>query len=110
MNYGKTYQRYYCEQKPSATISIKESDWLDVGAWVYNNFEWMSGVAFLPAEEGSTIYHQAPFTECSKEQYEELLAQMPKEVNWGELVEFEKEDSTVSTQILACGGVGGCEI
>ena len=105
----KIYQKYYCEHKPSITVSVKESEWLEVGAWVYKNFEWMSGVSFLPAEEGSMIYKQAPFTECTKEQYEELLSQMPKECNWDELVEFEKENSTTNAQDLACVA-GGCLI
>jgi ribonucleoside-diphosphate reductase alpha chain len=105
----KIYQKYYCEHKPSITVSVKESEWLEVGAWVYKNFEWMSGVSFLPAEEGSMIYKQAPFMECTKEQYEELLAQMPKECNWDELVEFEKENSTTNAQDLACVA-GGCLI
>jgi ribonucleoside-diphosphate reductase alpha chain len=104
------YQKYYCEHKPSATISIKENEWLEVGAWVYKNFDWLSGVAFLPADEGSTVYKQMPFTECSEKEYNELLEKMPKEVNWGNLVEFEKEDSTVNQQTLACTSAEGCFI
>lgn len=104
-----SYQKYFCEHKPSVTISVKESEWLEVGAWVYENFEWMSGVSFLPAEEGDTVYKQAPFTECTEEEYEELLAKMPKEINWMNLVEFEKEDTTKNTQELACVA-GGCTI
>jgi len=107
----KIYQQYYCEHKPSVTISVKESEWLEVGAWCYKNFEWLSGVSFLPAEEGSTIYKQAPFTECTKEQYEELLAQMPTEIDWTQLKEFEVEDSTTNAQTLACvGSAEGCLI
>ena len=105
----KTYQIHYCEHKPSVTISVKESEWLDVGAWVYKNFEWVSGISFLPAEEGNHVYKQAPFTDCTVEQYEELLSKMPKDVDWSQLVEFEEEDSTKNQQELACVA-GGCSI
>lgn len=96
----KIYQEYYCEHKPSVTISVKEEEWLDVGAWVFKNFEWMSGVSFLPYSEH--IYTQAPFEECTKAQYDELLAQMPSHVDWDKLVNYEKEDATTSSQELAC--------
>jgi ribonucleoside-diphosphate reductase alpha chain len=105
----KTYQQYYCEHKPSITVSVKESEWMEVGAWCYNNFDWLSGVSFLPAEEGGHTYRQAPFTECSKEEYEELLAIMPKEIEWKDLAKYELEDSTTNAQELACVA-GGCEI
>lgn len=104
----KIYQQNYTEHKPSITVSVKEDEWLKVGAWVYDNFEWMSGVAFLPAEDH--VYKQSPFTECTQEQYEELLALMPSNVNWTELTEFEKEDTTTSSQEFACVGVDSCMI
>lgn len=105
----KIYQEFYCEHKPSITVSIKESEWLKVGAWVYDNFEWMSGVAFLPEEDH--IYTQAPFTDCSKEDYEALLAVMPTEVDWSKLSDYEKEDTTTNAQTLACSGsTEGCFI
>jgi ribonucleoside-diphosphate reductase alpha chain len=103
------YQKYYCEHKPSVTISVKEDEWMEVGAWVYKNFEWMSGVSFLPAEEGSTVYKQAPFTECNEDQYNELLNKMPENIDWKKLVEFELENSTTNSKELACVS-GGCEI
>ena len=107
----KTYQKHYCEHKPSVTISVREDEWLSVGAWVYANFEWVSGIAFLPAEESGIIYKQAPFTECTEEQYEELLAQMPKDIDWTELSQFEHEDTTTSSHELACtGSPEGCLI
>jgi ribonucleoside-triphosphate reductase len=105
----KVYQEFYCEHTPSITVSVKESEWMEVGAWCYNNFDWLSGVSFLPAEESGTVYKQAPFTVCSKEQYEELLAQMPKEIDWSDLSKYELEDSTVNQQTLACVA-GNCEI
>jgi ribonucleoside-triphosphate reductase len=106
----KIYQQYYCEHKPSITVSIKESEWLTVGAWCYDNFEWLSGVSFLPAEEDNHTYRQAPFTECTELQYDELVARMPANVDWTNLSMFEIEDSTTSAQELACTGKDGCEI
>ena len=81
-----------------------------MGAWVYKNFEWMSGVSFLPALENDTIYKQMPFTTCNKEEYELLLSQMPKDVDWTKLSEYELEDSTTNSKELACSAAGGCEI
>ena len=103
------YQKYWCEHKPSVTISVKEDEWLKVGAWVYEHFDWISGVAFLPAEEDNMIYTQAPFCECSKEEYEKLLTEMPNYVDWQKLSEYELEDQTTSAKELACTA-GGCEI
>ena len=101
------YQRHWCEHKPSVTISVKEEEWPEVGAWVYNHFDEMSGVSFLPFSEHS--YKQAPYQDCTKEEYEALAAKMPKEVNWTDLAKYEKKDTTTGTQELACVA-GGCEI
>jgi ribonucleoside-triphosphate reductase len=103
----KTYQMHWCEHKPSVTISVKEHEWLEVGAWVYENFDYMSGVSFLPFSD--FIYKQAPYQDCSEEEYEQLLAKMPKEVDWKKLSEYEKDDHTIASQELACSA-GGCEI
>ena len=102
-----TYQKYWCEHKPSVTISVKESEWLEVGAWVYKHFDFMSGVSFLPFAEHT--YKQAPYQDIKKEEYELLLEQMPKEVEWSKLSEYEKTDMTIGSQELACAA-GGCEI
>jgi len=105
------YQMYFTEHKPSVTISVKESEWLQVGSWCYDNFEWLSGCAFLPADEGSTVYKQMPFTECTEEEYNELLSKMPENIDWTQLNEFELENSTTNSQDLACvGSVEGCLI
>ena len=101
------YQRHWCEHKPSVTINVKNEEWLDVGAWVYKYFDEMSGVSFLPYSEHT--YKQAPYQECTKEQYEELLATMPKTIDWVKLADFEKEDTTSGTQELACSA-GVCEV
>jgi len=99
------YQKHWCEHKPSVTISVKESEWLSVGAWVWNNFDDISGISFLPHDGGT--YRQAPYEECSKEEYEEMLAKMPKEINWASLIE--EEDNVKGVQELACSS-GSCEI
>jgi ribonucleoside-triphosphate reductase len=103
------YQKHWCEHKPSITVSVRENEWLEVGAWVYKNFEWVSGVSFLPADEGSTVYKQAPFTTCTEEQYKALLAQMPENVDWSGLSQYESEDMTTGSQEFACVA-GGCSI
>ena len=101
------YQKHWCEHKPSVTISVKENEWLEVGAWVYEHFDYMSGVSFLPFSEHT--YRQAPYQDCDKEKYDEILKLMPKNVDWTKLGEYETEDMTTSSQELACVA-GGCEI
>ena len=103
----KVYQEAWCEHKPSVTISVKEHEWLEVGAWVYDNFDMMSGVSFLPFSEHT--YKQAPYQDIQKEDYEVLLKKIPKEVDWTKLAEYEKTDMTIASQELACVA-GGCEI
>ena len=103
----KVYQENWCEHKPSVTISVKENEWLEVGAWVYKHFDFMSGVSFLPFSEHT--YKQAPYQDIKKEEYEILLDKMPKEVEWSKLSEYEKTDMTIGSQELSCSA-GGCEI
>ena len=102
-----TYQRHWCEHKPSVTISVRDSEWMDVGAFVYKYFDEMSGVSFLPHSDHT--YQQAPYQDCTKEEYEELLSAMPKDINWSELSEYENEDNTAGSQTMACTG-DSCEI
>ena len=102
-----TYQKHWCEHKPSVTITVKEHEWLEVGAWVYEHFDYMSGVSFLPFSEHT--YKQAPYQDCDEKQYKDILNSMPKNVDWGLLGEYEKQDMTTSSQELACTA-GGCEI
>ena len=99
------YQRHWCEHKPSVTISVKEDEWMDVGAWVWRHFDEVSGVSFLPWDGGT--YRQAPYEECSEEAYKELLAKMPDNIYWDSLVE--KDDNVEGAQTLACVS-GHCEI
>jgi len=101
------YQRYWCEHKPSITITVKDPEWMDVGAFVYKYFDEISGISFLPHSDHS--YQQAPYQECTVEQYEELLAKMPKDVDWSSLKTYEKIDSTKSSQTMACSA-DGCEV
>jgi len=99
------YQRHWCEHKPSVTISVKDEEWVEVGAWVWKHFDEISGVSFLPHSDHS--YQQAPYEDCTKEQYEELLARTPKTIDWTEFTE--EEDNTIGQQTLACTA-GSCEI
>jgi ribonucleoside-diphosphate reductase alpha chain len=101
------YQKYWCEHKPSVTISVKESEWLAVGAWVYEHFDYMSGVSFLPFSEHT--YKQAPYQDIQKDEYELLVKRMPTEVEWSKLSDYEKTDMTIASQELACAA-GFCEI
>ena len=102
-----TYQRHWCEHKPSVTISVRDSEWMSVGAFVYEHFDEMSGVSFLPHSDHT--YQQAPYQDCTKEEYEEMLAKMPSSINWEDLNDYENEDNTVSMQTMACSG-DSCEI
>ena len=102
-----TYQRHWCEHKPSVTISVRDSEWLEVGAFVFKHFDEMSGVSFLPHSDHT--YQQAPYQDCTKGQYEELLEFMPSRIDWTKLSEYEQEDNTVSMQTMACSG-DSCEI
>jgi len=102
-----TYQRHWCEHKPSVTISVRDDEWLEVGAFVYKHFDEMSGVSFLPHSDHT--YQQAPYQDCSKEDYAELLKLMPKKIDWNKLSEYEQEDNTKSSQTFACSG-DVCEV
>jgi ribonucleoside-diphosphate reductase alpha chain len=96
------YQRHYCEHKPSVTISVKEHEWMEVGAWVYEHFDEVSGVSFLPHSDHS--YQQAPYEDCTEGVYLEALAGMPKAVNWARIKEYELTDTTIGMKTMACTG------
>ena len=102
----KVYQENWCEHKPSITVSVHEKEWMEVGAWVFGNFDMMSGVSFLPFADHT--YRQAPYQDCSKLEYDELVKKMPK-ADWTKLAEYESGDMTTSSQELACSA-DGCEI
>jgi len=101
------YQRHWCEHKPSVTVTVKADEWLDVGAFVYKNFDEMSGVSFLPHEDH--VYQQAPYQDINEEQYNVMKSKMPSSIDWAKLGDFEKEDTTKSSQTFACSG-DSCEI
>jgi ribonucleoside-triphosphate reductase (thioredoxin) len=101
------YQRHWCEHKPSVTISVRDSEWVQVGAFVYKHFDEMSGVSFLPHLDH--VYEQAPYQDCTKQEYEEMLSFMPTNIDWAKLSEYESEDNTSGMQTLACSG-DSCEI
>lgn len=100
------YQRHWCEHKPSVTISVKENEWMAVGAWVWEHFDEISGVSFLPWDGGS--YRQAPYETVTEDQYDELADAMPTHINWDALIEY--EDNVEGTQTLACSAAAGCEL
>jgi len=99
------YQRHYCEHKPSVTINVKEHEWMEVGAFVYEHFDEITGVSFLPYDGGT--YKQAPYEECTKEQYEEMLKLIPTTIDWNSFKEY--DDNVEGVQQLACVA-GVCEI
>ena len=101
------YQRHWCEHKPSVTISVRDSEWMAVGAFVYEHFDEMSGVSFLPHSDHT--YQQAPYQDCTKEEYEVLLSSMPEKIDWSKLSDYEQEDNTVAMQTMACTG-DVCEV
>ena len=99
-----TYQQHWCEHKPSVTISVEEKDWPSVGAWTWDNFSEISGVSYLPYDGGT--YRQAPYEECTEEEYNQLKAKVPT-INWNEFKEV--TDNVEGAQQLACSA-GSCEI
>ena len=103
----KTYALAWCEHKPSVTITVRDAEWMEVGAWVYENFDICSGISFLPHSDHT--YAQAPYQDITKEEYDELYEKMPKAIDWSALSLYEKEDSTSGSQTLACSA-GACEI
>ena len=103
-----TYAKEWCEHKPSVTVSVKEDEWVNTSAWVYDNFDDISGISFLPFSDHT--YKQAPYQDCTKEEYKELLKQMPKKVNWASLADYETQDYTSASQEFACTSEKGCEI
>ena len=103
----KTYAEHWCEHKPSVTISVKEEEWIPVGTWCWENFDYLSGVSFLPHSDHT--YKQAPYQDISKKTYEKLIKKMPTDIGWQKLQDFEKKDMTKGSQELACTA-GVCEL
>ena len=100
LEYWLMFQRHWCEHKPSVTVSVKEDEWMKVGAWVYDNFEEVSGISFLPFSDHT--YAQAPYQDITGEEYEQAYRKMPESIDWSKLADYEKEDTTSGGRELAC--------
>jgi ribonucleoside-diphosphate reductase alpha chain len=101
------YQENWCEHKPSITVSVAEDEWMKVGAWVYDHFDEVSGISFLPKSDHT--YRQAPYESITKDAYDELVKSSPKKIEWEKLSEYELEDNTESSQTFACTS-DACEV
>jgi ribonucleoside-diphosphate reductase alpha chain len=101
------YQRHWCEHKPSITVTVRDSEWFEVGAFVFKHFDEMSGVSFLPHSDHT--YQQAPYQEVTEADYKTMLKNSPPKIDWSKLKDYESEDNTVSMQTMACSG-DTCEI
>ena len=101
------YQEHWCEHKPSITVTVKEEEWLDVGAFVFKHFDKMSGVSFLPHSDH--VYQQAPYQECTEDEYDAMLLKMKTRIDWSKLRDYESVDTTAGSQTMACSG-DSCEI
>jgi len=101
------YQEHWCEHKPSVTVTVKEEEWLDVGAFVFKHFDKMSGVSFLPHSDH--VYQQAPYQECTEDEYDAMLLKMKTRIDWSKLRDYESVDTTAGSQTMACSG-DSCEI
>lgn len=102
-----TYNKHWSEHQVSVTVNVREEEWVSVAGWVYDNFDDITGVSFLPFDTGT--YKQAPYQTCTEEEYNEMLARMPESLNWDALSLYEREDGTTGIRELACTG-GACEI
>ena len=100
------YQRHWCEHKPSVTISVRDDEWMEVGAFVFKHFDEMSGVSFLPHSDHT--YQQAPYQDCTEAVYNDFSSKFGH-IDWNKFIDYEKEDNTKSSQTFACSG-DSCEI
>jgi ribonucleoside-diphosphate reductase alpha chain len=107
LNIWLIYQEHWCEHKPSITVTVRENEWLDVGAFVFKHFDKMSGVSFLPHSDH--VYQQAPYQECTKDEYNDMLSRMNTRINWSKLRDYEVSDTTSGSQTMACSG-DSCEV
>jgi ribonucleoside-triphosphate reductase (thioredoxin) len=107
LNLWLIYQRHWCEHKPSITVTVRDNEWMEVGAWVYKHFDEVSGISFLPHSDHT--YQQAPYQECSEREYLDALALMPERIDWSKLSEYEFEDTSKGSSTFACVG-GSCEL
>jgi len=108
LNIWLAYQRAWCEHKPSITVSVREEEWMEVGSWVWEHFDEVSGISFLPYSDHT--YKQAPYQDATEEEYLAAVAKMPEQIMWSLLSMYETEDTTSGTQNLACSADAGCEV
>jgi ribonucleoside-diphosphate reductase alpha chain len=106
LEYWKMFQMNYCEHKPSFTCMVKPDEWLETGAWIYRNWDIVSGISFLPSDGG--LYNLAPYENITKEQYDELIKNLPL-LDFADLPKYEQDDYTTGAKEFACSG-GACEI
>ncbi len=107
LNYWKMLNDHWCEHNPSCTVFVKEYEWLKVGNWIYNNWDDVSGISFLPYDGG--VYVLPPYEEITSEEYAKMALEFPI-LDFSEFTEYEKEDNTKGATIYACSGNGSCEI
>jgi ribonucleoside-triphosphate reductase len=103
----KAYKTSWTEHNPSITINVKDDEWIEVASWVYDNWEYVGGISFLPYDSGN--YKQAPYQDVSETDYKQWAAEMPKAIDWSWLSDYETEDMTVGSQSLACVA-NSCEV
>lgn len=108
LNLWKIYKKHWTEHNPSITVTVRDEEWVEVAAWVYDNWEDVGGLSFLPFSDH--VYEQAPYQDISEEEYLELVAKMPDKINWSNLSLYELVDSTTGSQELACVASTGCEV
>ena len=101
------YQNTWCDHKPSITVSYTDVNFLEIGHWIWTNWEYVSGVSFLPYD--NNVYDQAPFEAINRSEYDRMIGQMPSTIDWNNLSLYENMDMTTSSQELACHG-GSCEV
>jgi ribonucleoside-diphosphate reductase alpha chain len=107
LNLWLEYQQHWCDHKPSVTVSYTDDKYLAIGQWLWDNWKYASGISFLPL--GDHIYEQAPFEPIDARTYNLLSGQMPSNINWNDIRNYESEDNTSDTPTLACSG-GSCEV
>jgi ribonucleoside-diphosphate reductase alpha chain len=103
----KVYKQHWTEHNPSVTINVREHEWIDVANWVYNNWDDVGGISFLPYSDH--VYKQAPYQDCDQTDYKRLMLDMPEDIDWSLLSAYEQEDTTTGTQALSCTA-GNCEV
>jgi ribonucleoside-diphosphate reductase alpha chain len=107
LNLWLVYQKYWCDHKPSVTIDYTDTSFLDIGQWIYNHWDDVSGISFMPAD--TSVYSQKPFEAITEEKYLEISSLISHSIKWSDLEKYEKEDTTISSHSLACVG-GSCEV